>query len=246
VAALSPDPIASLSALRASTAALLAGLEEERWTDDEVREPSLLPGWTRGHVLTHIARNADSINRTISGALRGEIVKRYPDGPEGRNADIEAGSGRSWAELVADVRDSAERLDRVLAAVAEADGWELPTEDRPAGGYLRARWREVEVHRVDLAGSYGAPDWPPPFVGYMLPYLLDRLEERVRRPLRIEITTEDCRDPDLAGRHYELTAQAGDTDVVTGPDWAVVAWLTGRPQAAQGRLSATPDLEPWI
>jgi maleylpyruvate isomerase len=30
-------------------------------TDAQAREPSLLPGWTRGHVLTHIARNADGM-----------------------------------------------------------------------------------------------------------------------------------------------------------------------------------------
>jgi maleylpyruvate isomerase len=26
-----------------------------------IGDPSLCPGWTRGHVLTHIARNADAL-----------------------------------------------------------------------------------------------------------------------------------------------------------------------------------------
>ena len=65
--------------------------------------PSLLPGWTRGHVLTHIARNADSFVRLLEAAGRGEVVTQYARGVEGRNADIEAGATREWATLVDDV-----------------------------------------------------------------------------------------------------------------------------------------------
>jgi len=59
-------PTAFLTGLRTSTAALLHGIVAERWTDADVRAPSLLPGWTRGHVLSHIARNADGITRTLT------------------------------------------------------------------------------------------------------------------------------------------------------------------------------------
>jgi hypothetical protein len=37
-----------------------------------------------------------------------------------------------------------------LGAVADADGWELATEDRPAREYVVRRWRAVEIHRVDF------------------------------------------------------------------------------------------------
>ena len=30
-------------------------------TDEQVRSPFLLPGWSVGHVLTHLARNADGM-----------------------------------------------------------------------------------------------------------------------------------------------------------------------------------------
>ena len=30
-------------------------------TDPDLRVPSMLPGWTRGHVLAHLARNADGM-----------------------------------------------------------------------------------------------------------------------------------------------------------------------------------------
>ena len=141
--------IAQLANLRSSTSALLLGLAAEKWADDDMRAPSLLPGWTRGHVLTHIARNADSISATVAGAQRGEIVKRYPGGPEQRNADIEAGAARSAVDLLADVRESAEKLDRLFAAAADIDGWDLACDNRSVGEYVTVRWREVEVHRVD-------------------------------------------------------------------------------------------------
>src|SRR5215472_17296509 len=37
-------------------------------TDAAAREPSLLPGWTRGHVLTHVARNADGLGNLLRWA----------------------------------------------------------------------------------------------------------------------------------------------------------------------------------
>src|SRR3954468_423604 len=105
---------AALLVLRASTGDLLAALASTRWSDADVAAPTLLPDWTRGHVLTHLARNADGIGRTLGGALRGEVVPRSPDGPAGRDADIELGAKRPATELIADVVDSAERLDRVF------------------------------------------------------------------------------------------------------------------------------------
>lgn len=239
------DVISALSSLRASTAALVQGLEAEQWTDADVHAPSLLPNWSRGHVLTHIARNADGISRTIAGALRGEIVARYPDGRAGRDADIEAGAARSSIELLADVRQSAERLDRVLSAVADADAWQLPTEDRTTGEYAVARWREVEVHRVDLGGSYTPEQWPAEFVSYLLPELAGALTERATAPLRVQVTEAGSVVPDLVGRSWS-TAAPGDVTEVSGPDWAVLAWLTGRSGAAASHVTATPELKPWI
>ena len=46
---------------------LLAGLED--LTDDQARRDSLLPGWTVGHVLTHLARNAEAFTRLLEKPL---------------------------------------------------------------------------------------------------------------------------------------------------------------------------------
>ncbi len=127
---------------------------------------SRLPGWTVGHVLTHIARNADSITRGLEGAERGEIVDRYPEGSAGRDADIEAGHDRSAAALVADVRDSAARLEAAWSTHTAWDGHcrESSGREVPVAHLPFARWREVEVHRVDLGLGYEPEDWPAAYV----------------------------------------------------------------------------------
>lgn len=233
-----------LADLRSSTSALLLGLDDDKWSDGDMRAPSLLPGWTRGHVLTHIARNADSISRTVSGALRGEIVKRYPGGHEQRVADIETGAGRSASEIFADVRESAERLDRLFAAVAESDEWNLECDNRTAGEYVLTRWRELEVHRVDAAGSYGPADWPPAFVSLLVPELVDGLAGRSQAALRIEVDSNGSITTDLPGSVWQIGT--GEEKLVNGPDWAIAAWLAGRPDAVGDVLSAMPPLERWI
>src|SRR5215467_9630210 len=94
----------SLDRLAAANDRLLAtttGLSDAR-----AREPSLLPGWTRGHVLTHIARNADGLRNLLIWARTGTETPMYASA-ESRSADIEAGAGRPAADLAADVRESA-------------------------------------------------------------------------------------------------------------------------------------------
>lgn len=239
------EVLANLAALRDSTEALLLGLADQGWGDADVREPSLLPDWNRAHVLTHIARNADGITRTLDGALRGQAVARYPHGQAGRNADIEAGAGRSVPELVDDVRQTAADLDRIFTTIAQNDAWELLAEKRSAAGWVTSRWREVEIHRVDLRGNYGPQDWPPGFVAYLLPALAKQLGDRTESPLVVEVTAEGSVAAALAGATYR-SHPGTDGELVSGPDWAVLAWLAGRPEVARDALSATPDLKPWL
>ena len=141
-------------------------------TDPQVRQASLLPGWSVGHVLTHLARNAESHVRMLEGAARGEILTQYAGGAEGRNADIEAGADRSSTELIADVRATIYQLESVWAHTS-AQGWqgrgislmgELPMID-----LVFRRWRETEIHRVDLCLGYSFAEWPAEYVRLDLP-----------------------------------------------------------------------------
>ena len=230
------DVVLRLAQLRAATAGLLAWLEQRQLTENELREPSLLPGWTRAHVLAHIALNADGIAHTLSGLLRGETVQRYPGGPNARDEAIDAEALRPGAEISADVRESSERLDRVLAAVAEADAWDWASvEDRLAGEWLVRRWREVEIHRVDLAAGYSPQDWPAAFVDYLLGAAAEGLGERTDLAVHVQATDTDV----------EFTAGDGQPTRVLAPSWAVAAWLIGRSDGIAD-VSSAPSLRPWI
>ncbi len=131
--------------------------------DRAARGPSLLPGWTRGHVLTHIARHADSVIRALNGAARGEVAARYPGAPGSRDREIDDGADRTVAELVTDVIDTSAALDATIDALSD-EAWrgryqgrtgEAPTVWLPA-----MRRYEVELHLADLdLPGFGSADW---------------------------------------------------------------------------------------
>jgi maleylpyruvate isomerase len=151
----------------ASSAEITSCVRSERALVDAIRSiaepdpasPSRLPGWSIGHVMTHIARNADGVLSMFSGA------HQYPHGLDGRNADIEAGATRRWGELVDDV---VSRSQAVATAMTERTDWSgtvqmLPGE-RPTAQVPLLRQREVEVHRVDLGLGYEFADMPADYV----------------------------------------------------------------------------------
>src|SRR5215470_6503891 len=155
----------SLDRLAAATGRLLA--TATALSDAQAREPSLLPGWTRGHVLSHIARNADGMVNLLSWARTGTETPMYASA-ESRSADIEAGAGRPAADLTADVRESAARFAAEAAAMP-GDAWTMQVRALrgpgfPALGVLDRRLSEVEIHHVDLAAGYASGDWPADFV----------------------------------------------------------------------------------
>jgi maleylpyruvate isomerase len=240
-----PEPTAFLPVLRSSTDDLVTGLSGLAWSASDVASPSLCDGWTRGHVLTHIARNASGIADTIAGALRGEIVERYPGGWDARNAAISSGASRPFSALVADVRDSASRLASVLDDVAAADAWDVPTaEDQTPEVWVYWRLREVVVHRVDLAADYSPSQWPAVFVARELGEAALSLAQRVGdQAVRVTVTADGSLVSDYVGKSW--SAGSGEPVEVSGPDWAVLAWLTGRASVVASALTATPPLGDW-
>lgn len=153
-----------------------------RVTDEQVRSPSLLPGWTVGHVLTHLARNADAHARRLTGALHGVDVPKYRRGAEQRHEEIEAGARRSAAEITADLDTSVVRLEDVFDRCT-ASGWPhghlLGGESYGAAGCPAHRLREVELHHVDLGLGYTPSDWPAEYVAWDLPVLLATVPDRL-------------------------------------------------------------------
>jgi len=143
--------------------------------DPDTRRVSLLPGWTVGHVLTHLARNADSHRRRADAASRGEVVDQYPGGFPARAAEIDAGATRAAAALLDDVRVSAEAMDDAWCRVP-ADAWGNVSRDvsgrtRPLRDLPGRRWQELEVHSLDLGLGVTPADWSADFVAVSLPTL---------------------------------------------------------------------------
>ena len=177
------DPAHCIDRLHTSHHRLLDALTGPNTLSDEVlRRPSRLPSWSVGHVLTHIARNADSVVRHLEGAARDEVVDQYPGGKPARAAEIEAGAGRDADELIADIRTSAAAVEQV-ASTLPAVAWDRLTRSvsgdlQPASAVLVGRIREVEMHHVDLGLGYGPEDWPAEFVEEVLAVELPRLTER--------------------------------------------------------------------
>jgi maleylpyruvate isomerase len=152
----------------------------EGLSDQVAGQPSLLPDWTVGHVLTHIARNADSVVWRLEGAATGALRDQYPGGFEQRTGDIEGGSARSADELVADVRQSSTEVERTMAALP-ADAWDAPSRTargvvEPSREAIFSRWREVVVHHGDL--GLGPVPLPAGIVEVWLPRELPLLDQR--------------------------------------------------------------------
>lgn len=150
--------------------------------DSVARRSSLLPGWTVGHVLTHLARNAEAMCSRIEGVMRGDVVEQYAGGAVGRAAAIEAGAARDAHQIVDDAVHWAARLDRLFADLSD-DCWARPVRTVGGGEHAVAllpyrRWREVEVHMADLDLGFTSRDWSPELIDRMLPNLVTGLSTR--------------------------------------------------------------------
>jgi len=145
--------------------------------DDELRAPSLLPGWTRAHVVTHLARNADALGNLLQWAETGRERYMYAT-PDQRDTEIEEGAQRSADELRSDAAASAGRLLQRLneldvrhedSLVARAPGGEtFPAREIPT-----LRLIELEVHHADLGVSYTHGDWAPALADMVLGRVID-------------------------------------------------------------------------
>ncbi|MFJ7906946.1 maleylpyruvate isomerase family mycothiol-dependent enzyme [Kitasatospora sp. NPDC096204] len=225
---------ALLAEVRASGARVLA--TTGALTDRQAREPSALPGWSRAHVLTHLARSADAYRRLLTVAGTG--------GEPGPRADAAAldrapheGAGRGAAELVADLRAGLDGMSAAAQAMP-AERWSTPVKAlagwrHPAWFTLYRAWRELETHHVDLDLGYSTADWPTGYVTWALDGTAATLAAHGFPVARLTAT-------DL-GREWP-SAEAGPT--VSGPGHALLAWLSGRGPAtalrADGPLPVPP------
>ncbi|GGL37805.1 maleylpyruvate isomerase family mycothiol-dependent enzyme [Nocardia jinanensis] len=228
---------ARMQAVNDATRELLATVD----TLDEaaVAAASPLPGWTRGHVLTHLSRNADSLVNLLLWAHTGVETPQYASAAL-RDSDIEAGAPRPLAEQRADLAESADRLSG-MAGLLTADQWrtEVRTRQGTPVEATRIPWmrlQEVLIHHVDLGAGYTPAQWPADFVAELLAEAAVDLGGRPGvRPFGIDATDSG----------FTAIIGAGEPEqVVAGPASALLAWLLGR-GTGEALPRPLPDLPAW-
>jgi maleylpyruvate isomerase len=224
-------PRTHLVELAASEAALSADLggRDQAWA----AAPSALPGWTRSHVVGHLAGNALGLLNLVRWAESGVQTPMYAS-PEERSAEIDRRAALPWSELLAETRLTAEQLGLALDGLreplgartlrlgsgAEIGAWELAA----------VRIREIEVHRVDLGAEYRPVDWSPAFTVRTL----DQVTPFFRSRREVPAHTLRCTD---TGRCWQVGRSGPD---VVGTEADLLAWLLGRAHPGVHTTDGTP------
>jgi maleylpyruvate isomerase len=221
--------IATVDSVAAVTAHLLA--TAQTLDGAAMRRPSLLPGWTVGHVLSHVALNAEAFARVAADLRAGRPGLMYPAGMAARDADIEAAAGRSANRIVSHLHDSAAAFDAAWrdapppGRFATAPGFpEAPGEEVPG-----RRLREVAVHAADTGlEPLAYATWPEEYVASDLALQWATVARRCEGPVHAV---------DETGRAWRI-GEGGEP--VTVDRRTLLAWLLDRTN-----VTGLPALLSW-
>lgn len=188
-------------------------------SDEDCRAPTVLPGWTRAHIMTHIAEHASALAYVLEGALAGEVRELFAD--RDRDGDIEAGAGRTALELLTHIDESAHHLADTYGGFGP-DQWDSEIALRggtriTAGESLRQRLTEVAIHHIDLDVGSGFDDLDPAAADMMIEWIVRRLNSKAQVP-DVTLVSE-------TGARFDLGAGGPE---VTGPAPRLVGWVAGR------------------
>ncbi|MFM6850066.1 MAG: maleylpyruvate isomerase family mycothiol-dependent enzyme [Terrabacter sp.] len=219
--------------------------------DASFAEPTALAGWTRAHVVAHVAANAEALVNLATWARTGVETPMYAS-PEQRGSDIEKGALKPAAELREWFSDSAAGLDKALGSldgeswtrlVRTAQGRTVPATEVP---WMRTR--EVMVHAVDLDGGVGFDDLPTDFLVEVLHDAAARRSRTADGPAVVLVSTDATDTADGTPRSTTWpVAGVGDAVQVRGPLAQLAAYVTGRTHTGLSADDGTvPFLPPWL
>ena len=208
--------------------------------DGAFAEPSALPGWSRGHVVAHLALNGEGLAGVLHGLVAGDDVPMYAS-QERRNGDIDELAGQAPGAV----------RERFLSACSLfQEAWEHMTgpawdgsfrrtpgtDALPAREIPRMRHGEVEIHHADLWAGYSASHWPEAY----LDATFNRLVADRGAELTMLLRTPDGDVP------VGSEESAVDGPAVTGSRADLTWWLLGRGDG-QGLTGdpALPTLGAW-
>ncbi|MFJ3958265.1 maleylpyruvate isomerase family mycothiol-dependent enzyme [Arthrobacter sp. NPDC090010] len=212
--------------------------------DEELDGASLLPGWSRRHVVAHVGYNARALSRLIEWAATGVETPMYPS-PEYRDREILFGATLSPAALRNLFDHSAVHLNVEWRDLSD-ESWEARVRTAQgrnvaAGETVWLRTREVWVHAVDLANGAGFEDIPDSILRRFLDDITASWRVRgTDQGLRIEVPLD-------AGTLARGDLASPRARLVTGSLPAITAWAAGRGAKGvsqdRGPLLPAP---PWI
>ena len=173
----------------------------------------------------------------VEAAAEGRVEKQYPGGYEKqRQADIEASHARPAATLVADVAGANRRLESAWNALTQ-EQWETGLGQRATLTALpelvSLRWREVEIHRLDL--GFEKRDWntlDPDYLDAEWEVLVNRLPGRVPEGTTLLLVPGDR--PSRAAGNGDQVLTVRDTP------GNLIGWLFGREEKPD-----RPELAHW-
>lgn len=234
-------PRARLQWMTQGTQTFLAALE--RIDDAGLSKPSALPGWSRKHVIAHVAANAEALSRLVSWARTG-VESRMYSSPEQRDSDIQTGAERPPAELRAWLTSSAGRLavdlkelngEQWANPVVTAQGRTVAPTEVP---WMRAR--EVMVHAVDLDAQTSFADLPEGFLVALLDDVAAKRSAGPPGPALLLLATDHEKSWHVSGVGASVTVEATLAEVA--------AWLTGRTEAVGTKPNSqpVPRLGAWL
>ena len=189
----------------------------DRLSDDDLAADSNLPGWSRAHVVAHLARNADALVNLLTWARTGVETPMYPSRAV-RDAGIAATAALPPAELRGDYVTACARLSAAIEAMP-TEAWTVEVRSGqgaaiPASAVPWLRAKEVWVHGTDLRAGLSFADLPAEFCAALVDDVLALFARRDQTPDATVVATDVRRTWGDGGARVE------------GPVAAVAAWLT--------------------
>ncbi|MDJ0458944.1 maleylpyruvate isomerase family mycothiol-dependent enzyme [Arthrobacter sp. NQ7] len=242
------DPVLLDGLLQARRGTAFFARKLNELTDAELDGDSLLPGWTRRHVVAHVGYNARAVSRLVEWAATGVETPMYPS-VEVRNYEIDFGATLSPIALRNLFDHSAVHLN-VEWRDLPADSWHhkvktVQGRTVPAEETVWMRTREVWVHAVDLVNGATFKDIPAPVLERLLKDITDAWHARgTDNDLVVQV--------DGTALSFGDTTAASSPTIVSGPLAAIAQWATGRgtdgtrAQHDGGSVTPVPAAPAWI
>ncbi len=211
-------------------------------SDADLDGSAALPGWTRRHVVGHLARNAEALDHLLDWAQTGVPTPMYSS-PGQRNDDIESSRllpaeqlRREVAATAAGLQAHAEALgpEQWAAVVRSAKGRDIPAREVP---WMRSR--EVWLHALDLGTGVAVGVLPEGFCEVLIADVLGTFGAAETAPALQLVSTSS------SGEWH--CGPAETAQVVSGPSIELAAWVSGR-SAGAGLTSSDPlpALPQWL